>query len=224
MAQEVCRAYTLEDEASETARSTELALEAVGRGPFLGQGNASRCFVKKALRPARKRLLIDEVRETWNVSVRKVCKALKIDRSLYTYTPKRGDQAALKLRIKEICKTRVRFGIRWVHVLLRREGWEINPKRVRRFYNELGLQLRNKTTKREVKAKLRLDRSEPTHTNQIWAMDFVHDQLASGRKLRILTIIDSYSRFSSVTDPRLSSKGENLVETLERVCRGTGYP
>ena len=62
-------------------------------------------------------------------------------------------------RIKEICQTRVRYGYRRVHVLLRREGWEINHKRTYRIYKELGLQLRNKTPKRRVKAKLREDRA-----------------------------------------------------------------
>lgn len=158
------------------------------------------------------------------MSVCKAYSALRIDRSLYTYKSKRVDQAALQQRIKEFCETRVRFEYRRVHVLLRREGWTVNQKRVRRLYNELGLQLRNKTPKRRVKAKLREDRTEPTHTNQVWAMDFVHDQLATGRKLRILTIIDTYSRFSPATDPRFSYRREDVVQTLERVCREVGYP
>lgn len=149
---------------------------------------------------------------------------MRIERSLYTYKQKRGEQAALSLRIKEICETRVRYGYRRVHVLLRREGWEINMKRTRRLYNELGLQLRNKTPKRRVKAKLRQDRQEITHSNQVWAMDFVHDQLATGKKLRILTIVDTHSRYSPATDPRFSYHGEDVVQTLERVCRQIGYP
>lgn len=176
------------------------------------------------MKPARKRQLIDEVRDVWKVSIRKACSVLCVDRSLYSYKSKRGDQAALKHRIKEICETRVRFGYRRIHVLLRREGWEVNVKRVRRLYTEMGLQLRNKTPKRRVKAKLREDRSEPVQTNQVWAMDFVHDQLATGRKLRILTIIDTYSRYSPATDPRFSYKGEDVVQTLEQVCRQVGYP
>lgn len=164
------------------------------------------------------------MREVWKVSIRKACEALRIDRSLYTYKAKRGDQAALKHRIKEICETRVRFGYRRVHVLLLREGWKVNQKRIRRLYNEMGLQLRNKTPKRRVKAKLREDRTESTHTNQVWAMDFVHDQLATGRKLRILTIIDTFSRYSPATDPRFSYRGEDVVQTLERVCSDVGYP
>lgn len=134
------------------------------------------------------------------MSIRKACQALRIDRSLYTYKSRRGEQAPLKQRIKEICETRVRYGYRRVHVLLLHEGWPINMKRTRRLYNELGLQLRNKTPKRRVKAKLREDRADATHSNQVWAMDFVHDQLATGRKLRVLTIIDTWSCFSPAVD------------------------
>jgi putative transposase len=85
----------------------------------------------------------------------------------------------------------------------------------------LGLQLRKKTPKRRVKAKLRV---VATRSNQTWAMDFVHDQLATGRKLRILTIIDTWSRFSPAVDPRSSYRGEDVVATLEQVCATRGYP
>jgi putative transposase len=64
------------------------------------------------------------------------------------------------------------------------------------IYRELGLQLRNKTPKRRVKAKLREDRRPATRSNETWAMDFVHDQLVTGRKLRVLIIVDAFSRFS----------------------------
>jgi putative transposase len=111
-----------------------------------------------------------------------------------------------------------------VHVLLRREGWPINHKKTRRIYNELGLQLRNKTPKRRVKAKLREDRCEATRPNEVWAMDFVHDQLATGRKLRILTVVDTWSRFSPAIDPRFSYRGEDVVNTMERVCGQISYP
>ena len=118
----------------------------------------------------------------------------------------------------------LRYGYRRIHVLLRREGWQVNAKRIYRLYKQMGLQLRNKTPKRRVKAKLREDRSEATRNNEIWAMDFVHDQLVSGRKIRILTIVDTFSRFSPATDPRFSYRGEDVVRTLERVCKKHGYP
>jgi len=69
---------------------------------------------------------VDEVRAVWKVSLRQACGALRIDRSLYSYKSKRGSQASLKQRIREITQTRVRYGYRCIHVLLRREGWAVN--------------------------------------------------------------------------------------------------
>ena len=164
------------------------------------------------------------MRSDWKVSTRRACAALRIDRSLYVYKSKRGGQADLRHRIKEICKTRVRYGYPRVHVLLQRDGWPVNPKRIYRLYKEMGLQLRNKIPKRRVKAKLREDRRPAVQVNETWAMDFVHDQLATGRKLRVLTIVDTFSRFSPAVDPRFSYRGEDVVVTLERMCRSVGYP
>ncbi len=78
----------------------------------------------------------------------------------------------------------MRYGYRRVHVVLRREGWTTNIKRTYRLYTALGLQLRNKTPKRRVKAKLREDRCPAVQPNQTWAMDFVHDQLVDRRAIR----------------------------------------
>jgi len=86
------------------------------------------------------------------------------------------------------------------------------------------MQLRNKTPKRRVKAKLREDRKDAVGPNDVWAMDFVHDQLATGRKIRILTVVDTFSRYVPVLDAKFSYKGEDVVKTLDRVCRQTGYP
>ena len=60
--------------------------------------------------------------------------------------------------------------------------------------------------------------------NETWAMDFVHDQLATGRRIRVLTIVDTFSRFSPAVDPRFSYRGEDVVITLERICNIVGYP
>lgn len=130
----------------------------------------------------------------------------------------------MEARIKEICQTRVRYGYRRIHVMLQRDGWKVNQKKVRRIYNELGLQLRNKTPKRRVKAKLRDDRQEAVQPNETWAMDFVHDQLATGKKIRVLTVVDTFSRFSPILDPRFSYRGEDVVQSLEKTCAKLGYP
>lgn len=104
----------------------------------------------------------------------------------------------------------------------RREGWHVNQKPIRRIYNELGLQLRKKTPKRRVKATLREDRAPATRPNDVWAMDFVHDQLATGRKIRVLTVVDTFgvSRRRSIrasaiaprtSSPRWKASARNLA-------------
>jgi len=160
----------------------------------------------------------------WAVSIRQACGALRFDRSTYHYKSRRRDPTVLKKRIKEICELRVRYGYRRVHVLLQREGWEVNIKKVYRHYRALGMQLRNKTPKRRVKAKLREDREMAVGPNDVWAMDFVHDQLATGKKLRVLTVVDTFSRYVPVLDPRFSYRGQDVVATLDRVCGWIGYP
>jgi putative transposase len=160
----------------------------------------------------------------WGVSIQRACGAICFDTSSHHQKSRRTDQAAVEMRIKEICETRVRYGYRRVHVLLRWEGWTTNIKKTRSIYNELGLQLRNKYPKRRVKAKLREDREKASGPNDVWALDFVHDQLAMGKKLRILTVVDTHSRFCPVVDPRFRYRGEDVVRTLEEVCGRIGYP
>ena len=164
------------------------------------------------------------VRGEWAASIRRACAVLECDTSTYHYKSRRPDQASLRNRIKEICATRVRYGYLRVQVVLEREGWRVNTKLTYRLYREMGLQLRNKTPKRRVRAKLRDDRAPASRPNEVWAMDFVHDQLATGRKIRILTIVDTYSRYSPTVDARFSYRGEDVVATLERICGRIGYP
>lgn len=97
------------------------------------------------------------------------------------------------MRIKEIAATRVHYGYRRVHVLLKREGFKDNHKRVYRLYREEGLSLRLKRPKRNKSARLRQPKHFVTAINQIWSMDFVADALFDGRRLRALTIVDNYT-------------------------------
>lgn len=158
------------------------------------------------------------------MSIRRACAVFLVDTSTYHHKASRPGQAHLEQRIREICETRVRYGYRRVHVLLRREGWMINQKKTRRVYSELGMQFRNKTPRRRVKAKLWEDRRAAMAPNETWAMDFVHDHLATGRKIRVLTVADTFSRFSPVIDPRFRYRAENVVDKLEEVCARVGYP
>ena len=164
------------------------------------------------------------MRADWSVSIGRTCAAIRFDPKTYRQTSRRPGQAALEKRIREICETRVRFGYRRVHVLLRREGWEVNAKRIYRLCKEMGMQLRNKTPRRRVKAKLREYRTDAVQPNDVWAMDFVHDQLATGRKLRVLTLVDTFSRYCLAVDARFTYRCEDVVATLERVCAAISTP
>lgn len=176
------------------------------------------------MKPARRRQLVDDLRVVWQVSIRRACEVLRAGRSTYHYRSRRPSQAALIKRIREIAETRVRYGYRRIHVLLRREGWRVNAKRVYRLYREEGLQLRNKSPKRKVSAKLREDRCPASVPNEVWAMDFMSDQIFDGRRIRILTMVDAFTRLSPAVDVRPSYRGADVVATLERVTRIYGVP
>ncbi len=104
--------------------------------------------------------------------------------------------------------------------MLQREGWDINIKRADGIYNEMGLLLRNKTPKRRVKARLRAHRAPATGPNDVWGMDFVPGQLATRKTIRVLTLVETFLRFSPVIDPRFSYRVEDVVATPKRVCAG----
>jgi putative transposase len=176
------------------------------------------------MKPARQREMVDHARVVWQVSVRRACRALPVEQSSYHYRSRRAGQAPLSKRIKELAETCVRYGYRRVHVLLRREGWAVNVKRVCRLYREQGLQLRNKSPKRRVKAKLRDDRAAATAANQVWAMDFVHDQLFDGRKIRALAVVDTFTRLATAIEVRRAWRGRDVVAALDRAALEVGYP
>ena len=94
------------------------------------------------------------------------------------YCPVKRDDPILRARIKEIAHTRIRYGYERITILLRREGWQVNRKRVRRIYREENLAIRAKTPKRRRAAVVRTERVVPSAPNQSWAMDFMHDVLA----------------------------------------------
>jgi putative transposase len=176
------------------------------------------------MKPVRKREMVDDIRRVWQIGIRRACQALPVDRSTYHYRSKRSGQAVLMKRIKKIAETRVRYGYRRIHVPLRREGWSVITKRACRLDREMGLQLCNKSPKRRVKAQLRDDRAPATALNQVGAMDFVHDQLFDGRKIHILTVVDTFTRLSPAIKVRQQFRGADVVAVLERVSRKIGCP
>lgn len=147
-----------------------------------------------------------------------------MSRSVYGYRSVARDASALTMRIKEIAATRVHYGYKRVHVMLRREGWRDNVKRVYRLYKQEGLSLRFKRPKRNKAARLRQPKQVVTAMNQIWSMDFVADALFDGRRLRALTVVDNYTRESLAIEVGQSLKGEDVVATLRRIGATRGLP
>jgi len=164
------------------------------------------------------------LQEDFKISQRRACRVLVFQRSTCLYRSVKDEQAALRMRIKEIAATRVRYGYLRIHVLLRREGWKINHKRVYRIYREKGLNLRAKRPRKRVAAAPRIGRAEITGLNECWAMDFVTDTLYDGRRFRALTIVDNFSRECLGIKADQSIRGQHVVELLERICFYRGTP
>jgi len=151
------------------------------------------------------------------ISERYACRLVRLARSSYRYESTKDEQAALRMRLKELAAVRVRYGYRRLHILFRREGWQVNSKRIYRLYYEGKLNLRTKTPCRRVSCRKRVDRPEATRINDSWAMDFMADELSDGRRIRLLTIVDHFTRegLAIVVGQRLG--GHEVVEALTRI-------
>ena len=153
----------------------------------------------------------------YKVSVRRTCGLLFLCHSMYYYRSHRRDDRALRSRIREIAVTRIRYGSRRIYILLRREGWKDNHKRVHRVYKEEGLNLRNKRPRRSKAGAHRLERLPAVGLHQVWSMDFVSDALYNGSKFRALTIVDNCSRECLAIVVGKSLKGSDVVDALEQI-------
>ncbi len=162
--------------------------------------------------------------DRYGTSMRKACAVIQLSRVVYLYQSVARDNTALVMRMKEITQTRVHYGYRRVHVMLKREGFKDNHKRVYRLYKEQGLTLRHKRPKRNKAAQLRQPKMLAQHINQIWSMDFVADNLFDGRKLRMLTVVDCCSRESLAIHVGQSLKGEDVVRVLNAIVQERGQP
>ena len=149
---------------------------------------------KKAVNVSIKKDLVKYMIIAYQVSRRRACKTLPMHRSGMYYKPHRRDQTLLAIRMREIAYSRIRYGYRRIEIMLKREGFTDNHKRVHRVYCELGLNLRTKRPRRNRSAQHRVERVELCRAQQVWSMDFVADQLFDGRKFRILTIVDNFAK------------------------------
>ena len=166
------------------------------------------------------------------VSERRACSAMEFGRSSHRYRSRRNPQMALRLRLKDLAAVRVRYGYRRLHVLLRREGWSVNHKRVDRLYAEERLSIRTRLPRRKRAWRYRQGRPGAEAANEIWSMDFMSDQLFDGRPIRILTVVDVHTREGLSTAPKANFRSAQVpdarayseVEVLDQLVRVRGRP
>lgn len=158
-----------------------------------------------------------------SLSQRHAFKLVNLHRSVGRYITKKAEEEHEKKEIKAIALERPRFGYRRIHVILRKKGLKINHKKLYRLYKEMGLKVRKRGSRRRAIGP-RLTRMKAMEVNQVWSLDFMSDRLADGRKIRLLNIIDEFTRESlkMVVDTSLS--GTRVVRELEDLTRARGFP
>jgi len=179
--------------------------------------------------PRAEREAVRVAREEGQLSERRACGLIGMNRGSWRYQRKERNEAALRARLRELAGERPRFGYRRLHRLLRREKengrakWVVNHKRVYRLYREEGLAMRRRKSKR-FRAEARVPLVLPRRANQMWTMDFTRDSLASGRKFRTLNLMDGYTREALWLEMDTSLPGLRVAQVLERVAQERGLP
>jgi putative transposase len=174
--------------------------------------------------PAERRAAVHRVRARYGLSERRACRLVGIGRSTLRYRGRsRADEEQLRRRLRELAAERPRFGYRRLHALLRREGIAVNHKRVERLYRAEGLAVRRRGRKR-VARDGRGRAVLPGRPNQQWGVDFVSDALAWGRRIRLFTVVDVFTREALAIEVDTSLPGARVVRVLERLAAQRGAP
>lgn len=160
---------------------------------------------------------------SFGLSERRICGIVNFQRSTNRYHPIRKDELALRDRIKELAKRHNRFGSPRLYILLKREGLVENHKRTERIYREEGLSLPKKKKKKSPFPR-RVPMPPATRPNEIWSLDFLSDACVGGRKLRILTMIDNFSRIPPGILVNSSITGKRVTQFIDQVSVLHGYP
>ena len=173
--------------------------------------------------PAERREAVAYLAKAFEMSERRACRVVGVDRTSVRYEGMRPDDAMLRRRLKELAAERRRFGYRRLHVLLKREGHVVNRKRVQRLYREEKL-----TVRRRGGRKRAMGTRRPIETavapNQRWSLDFLSDQLTDGRRFRILAVVDDCTRECLALAADTSLSGLRVARELDDIVRRRGRP
>jgi len=156
-------------------------------------------------------------------SLRRACELVGLSRPVYHYHARPNKDEVVRERLRQLAQERQRFGGPRLHLLLRREGLVVNHKRTERLYREEGLALRRKR-RRKGAAGVRVEPPMAQRPNEKWAMDFVHDSTADGRRFRALVVMDEYTRECPVIEVDRSLGGKRVVNVLDRLSESRSLP
>ena len=173
--------------------------------------------------PAARREAVAHLQASLGMSERRACRVVGADRKSMRYRSTRPDDADVRMRLRELAQQRRRFGYRRLHILLRRDGLLINRKKTQRLYTEEGLTVRKRRSRRRAVGA----RAAPPVValpNQRWSLDFVHDQMACGRRFRVLNIVDDVTRQCLRAVPDTSISGRRVVRELDDLIAERGKP
>jgi putative transposase len=175
--------------------------------------------------PKAKRRALEAVREKFGLSIRATCRLLGLQQSTFHYesTRKRSDEELIA-KMREVVEAKNYYGRpRVIWALRKKHGIKDNHKRIARIYRELGLQLwKRKKSRKLTRPRVLLE--VPKKPNELWAMDFVQDAFASGRRFRVLTAKDLFTHEALLLHTDVSITGERVAEALERLKNNRGLP
>jgi putative transposase len=147
-----------------------------------------------------------------------------LSRTGFCYKPvSKPDEEVIVKRLKKLAETRRRFGCPRLHIMLRREGFMINHKRTERIYKQQGLILRIRRRKK-LSSLLRTEMPRPKNPNHIWSMDFMRDNLADGRTIKVLSVVDEWTRKCFKIEVDTSINGMRVARTLTEIGNIEGLP
>lgn len=165
--------------------------------------------------------------ELLGLSERRVCRALGFSRSSHRYRCRtRTGEEALVQELKTLSGAHPRYGYRRIHALLKRAGWAVNRKRVQRLWREYGLKVPAQQSKRRRlgEGEAGAIRLRPSAPNECWCYDFIYDQTEDGRMLKILPVLDEYTRECLAIPVQRSLNADDVVRTLEGLALTRGAP
>lgn len=173
--------------------------------------------------PAVKRQAVAHLCTSYQVSQRRACRVTGSDRMTVRYRSRRPDDPKLRERLRALAHERRRFGYRRLHIFLKREGFVVNHKRLFRIYREESLTVRKRRCRKRA-VGTRAPMPVPALPNQLWALDFVADQLISGRRFRVLAVYDVCTRECLLAVADFSIGGKRVARELDRLITWRGKP